>query len=231
MGDNIFKDDITRREAMKTALKGAAYAAPVVLAATVPGMVSAATPAPGATQTTTGQTTTGQTTTGQTTTGQTTTGQTTTGQTTTGQTTTGQTTAPLSAARTNSSLELTKTLVTAPTAANGFLATFAIAVQNNSGASLANVVISDSMVEDPGPGITAANFTSLGAGVTLGPDAGTVTIASLGMGTTPVARVNVTIDPTFQIVSDNVASLESVNGTAITPEVTARAAIPLPRSR
>ncbi len=40
-------DDITRREAMKTALKGAAYAVPVVLAATVPEMVSAAvTPAP-----------------------------------------------------------------------------------------------------------------------------------------------------------------------------------------
>jgi len=43
--DNIFKDDITRREALKTALKGAAYAAPVVLASSVPGMVSAATPA------------------------------------------------------------------------------------------------------------------------------------------------------------------------------------------
>ncbi|MDQ6833706.1 MAG: DUF11 domain-containing protein [Chloroflexota bacterium] len=46
MGDDIFKDDITRREAMKTALKAGAYAAPVVLAATVPEMVSAATPPP-----------------------------------------------------------------------------------------------------------------------------------------------------------------------------------------
>ena len=46
VGENIFKDDITRREAMKTALKAGAYAAPVVLAATVPEMVSAATPPP-----------------------------------------------------------------------------------------------------------------------------------------------------------------------------------------
>jgi len=54
VGDNIFKDDITRREAMKTALKAGAYAAPVVLAATVPEMVSAAaTPPPPTTTTST----------------------------------------------------------------------------------------------------------------------------------------------------------------------------------
>ena len=41
-----FNKDVSRREAMKTAAKGAAYAAPVVLAATVPAAVSAATPAP-----------------------------------------------------------------------------------------------------------------------------------------------------------------------------------------
>ena len=59
MTDNLFKDDVTRREAMKTALKGAAYAAPVVLAATVPGMVSAASPVVQQTTTTTpGPTTT-----------------------------------------------------------------------------------------------------------------------------------------------------------------------------
>ena len=44
--ESIFDKDVSRREAMKTAAKGAAYAAPVVLAATVPGIVSAATPAP-----------------------------------------------------------------------------------------------------------------------------------------------------------------------------------------
>jgi len=44
--ESIFDKDVSRREAMKTAAKGAAYAAPVVLAATVPGAVSAATPAP-----------------------------------------------------------------------------------------------------------------------------------------------------------------------------------------
>lgn len=46
MTDNIFKDDITRREAMKAALKAGAYAAPVVLAATVPQAVGAVSPAP-----------------------------------------------------------------------------------------------------------------------------------------------------------------------------------------
>jgi len=44
--EGIFDKDVSRREAMKTAMKGAAYAAPVVLAATVPAAVSAATPAP-----------------------------------------------------------------------------------------------------------------------------------------------------------------------------------------
>jgi len=59
VGENIFKDDITRREAMKTALKAGAYAAPVVLAATVPEMVSAAvTPPPTTTSTTAPPTTT-----------------------------------------------------------------------------------------------------------------------------------------------------------------------------
>ena len=47
MGDGgILKDDISRREAMKTALKAGAYAAPVVVAAAVPVGVAAATPPP-----------------------------------------------------------------------------------------------------------------------------------------------------------------------------------------
>jgi len=49
MTEGIFTDEITRREAIKTALKGVAYAAPIVLTATVPGMAAAATPAPKAT--------------------------------------------------------------------------------------------------------------------------------------------------------------------------------------
>jgi len=48
MGDGIFKDELSRRDAMKTAMKAGAYAAPVILAASVPGMgVAAATPGPG----------------------------------------------------------------------------------------------------------------------------------------------------------------------------------------
>ena len=73
VGENIFKDDITRREAMKTALKAGAYAAPVVLAATVPEMVSAATPPPPTTSTTTTAPTTTTSTTTTTTTSTTTT--------------------------------------------------------------------------------------------------------------------------------------------------------------
>jgi len=47
MGDEgIFNKDVSRREAMKTAAKGAAYAAPVVLAASIPAGVAAASPAP-----------------------------------------------------------------------------------------------------------------------------------------------------------------------------------------
>jgi hypothetical protein len=47
MGDGDFlKDDISRREAMKTALKAGAYAAPIVVAAAVPVGVAAATPPP-----------------------------------------------------------------------------------------------------------------------------------------------------------------------------------------
>jgi hypothetical protein len=47
MGDGgFFKDEISRREAMKTALKAGAYAAPVVVAAAVPVGVAAATPPP-----------------------------------------------------------------------------------------------------------------------------------------------------------------------------------------
>jgi hypothetical protein len=45
MGDGDFlKDDISRREAMKTALKAGADAAPIVVAAAVPVGVAAATP-------------------------------------------------------------------------------------------------------------------------------------------------------------------------------------------
>jgi len=44
--EGIFDKDVSRREAMKTAAKGVAYAAPVVLSAAVPAAVSAATPAP-----------------------------------------------------------------------------------------------------------------------------------------------------------------------------------------
>ncbi len=48
MGDGLFKDELSRRDAMKTGLKAGAYAAPVILAASVPGMgVAAATPGPG----------------------------------------------------------------------------------------------------------------------------------------------------------------------------------------
>lgn len=47
MGDGGFlKDDMSRREAMKTALKAGAYAAPVVVTAAVPVGVAAATPPP-----------------------------------------------------------------------------------------------------------------------------------------------------------------------------------------
>ncbi len=48
MGDGIFKNELSRRDAMKTAMKAGAYAAPVILAASVPGIgVAAATPGPG----------------------------------------------------------------------------------------------------------------------------------------------------------------------------------------
>ncbi len=48
MGDEgIFDKDVSRREAMATAMKGTAYAAPIVLAAVVPAGVAAASPAPG----------------------------------------------------------------------------------------------------------------------------------------------------------------------------------------
>jgi len=47
MGEaGIFNKDVSRREAMVTAMKGAAYAAPVILTAVVPAAVSAASPAP-----------------------------------------------------------------------------------------------------------------------------------------------------------------------------------------
>ncbi len=46
--NSVFGKDLSRREAMKTAMKGAAYAAPVVLAAVVPAAVAAVTPPPGA---------------------------------------------------------------------------------------------------------------------------------------------------------------------------------------
>ncbi len=53
MGDEgIFDKDVSRREAMATAMKGTAYAAPVVLAAVVPAAVSAASPAPSGPQVT-----------------------------------------------------------------------------------------------------------------------------------------------------------------------------------
>ncbi len=42
MSDRIFTAEVSRREAMKTAMKAGAYAAPVILAASVPGAVSAA---------------------------------------------------------------------------------------------------------------------------------------------------------------------------------------------
>ncbi|MCA1666994.1 MAG: hypothetical protein LC793_06265 [Thermomicrobia bacterium] len=43
MGDGIFNNEVTRREAMKTALKAGAYATPVILSTTVPSIASAAT--------------------------------------------------------------------------------------------------------------------------------------------------------------------------------------------
>ncbi len=47
MGEaGIFNKDVSRREAMVTAMKGAAYAAPVILTAVVPAAVSAASPGP-----------------------------------------------------------------------------------------------------------------------------------------------------------------------------------------
>lgn len=42
----MFDNEISRREAMKTAMKAGAYAAPVILASTVPVGVAAATPPP-----------------------------------------------------------------------------------------------------------------------------------------------------------------------------------------
>ncbi len=44
MSDGIFTAEVSRREAMKTAMKAGAYAAPVILAASVPGAVGAANP-------------------------------------------------------------------------------------------------------------------------------------------------------------------------------------------
>jgi len=48
----MFENDVTRREAMKTAIKAGAYAAPIVLAASVPaGVLAANSGAPAATTT------------------------------------------------------------------------------------------------------------------------------------------------------------------------------------
>ncbi|MGI8856407.1 MAG: hypothetical protein ACR2JW_11700 [Thermomicrobiales bacterium] len=44
MSDDLFKKDVTRREAMKTALKAGAYTAPVILTAAVPAVVGASPP-------------------------------------------------------------------------------------------------------------------------------------------------------------------------------------------
>jgi len=44
MSDGIFTAEVSRREAMKTAMKAGVYAAPVILAASVPGAVGAANP-------------------------------------------------------------------------------------------------------------------------------------------------------------------------------------------
>jgi len=41
MGGSIFKDEISRREAMKTAMKAGAYAAPVIIAVSLPGAAGA----------------------------------------------------------------------------------------------------------------------------------------------------------------------------------------------
>ncbi len=46
--NSVFARDLSRREAIKTAMKGAAYAAPVIFATAVPAAVAAATPPPGA---------------------------------------------------------------------------------------------------------------------------------------------------------------------------------------
>lgn len=52
MSENgFFDNELSRRDAMKTAVKAGAYAAPVVLAASVPGMGVAAASVPGATTT------------------------------------------------------------------------------------------------------------------------------------------------------------------------------------
>ena len=91
MSSKVFTDEISRREAMKRAMRGGAYAAPVIVSAFVPGAVSAASPVT-TTQTTTLLPTTTQTTTLLPTTTQTTTLLPTTTQTTTLLATTTQTT-------------------------------------------------------------------------------------------------------------------------------------------
>jgi hypothetical protein len=44
MSNGVFRKDVTRREAMKTALKAGAYTAPVILTAAVPAAVGASPP-------------------------------------------------------------------------------------------------------------------------------------------------------------------------------------------
>ena len=203
MTDNIFKDDITRREALKTALKGAAYAAPVVLASTVPGMVSAATPATAGSTSSAGvqgppgpQGPAGP--------------QGPTGKATGGGVTLRQSFVGLS---------------------NGVL-TFALDVDNDTPDVVNNVVITNPpAVVTPGQ-VTRVEFVNVPSGTVVDSGANQLTIGSIAPNTRTTTNLNVTVTPVQNQNQDqmqtvtNTTTLTSVNNNNVNVPVTVTVNIP-----
>jgi len=201
--DNIFKDDITRREALKTALKGAAYAAPVVLASTVPGMVSAATPATAGSTSSAGvqgppgpQGPAGP--------------QGPTGKATGGGVTLRQSFVGLS---------------------NGVL-TFALDVDNDTPDVVNNVVITNPpAVVTPGQ-VTRVEFVNVPSGTVVDSGANQLTIGSIAPNTRTTTNLNVTVTPVQNQNQDqmqtvtNTTTLTSVNNNNVNVPVTVTVNIP-----
>jgi len=202
--DNIFKDDITRREALKTALKGAAYAAPVVLASTVPGMVSAATPATAGSAGSAGV------------------------QGPAGPRGPVGPQGPAGVSGSGGGVTLSQSFV----ALNKDVLTFVVNVTNDTPDVVNNVVIINPTPVVTRGQVTRVEFVNVPSGMVVNPGANQLTIGSIAPNTTATTNLNVTVvqnqdqnQDQMQTVT-NTATLTSVNNNNVNVPVTVTVNIP-----